>query len=138
MRGKTMKKMIKTAAAGAMILIAFAFVSGCSHDPVGTTGTSISGYTMAVRANPSEIRANGSDTALIVIEVWDENGNFVDGETVNFAVTSGSLESDSVTTKNGVAINTFTSASADGMAVVTASVENIVVKVDIVQYYTTR
>lgn len=133
-----MSKIAKTAVLATIILVSFAFLSGCSSDPVGTTGTSISGYSMAVRANPGEVLSNGSDTALIVVEVWDENGNYVDGEQVTFAVTLGSLESDSVTTSNGVAINTYTSTNTDGMAIVTAAVENIVTKIEIVQYYTDK
>jgi hypothetical protein len=128
-------KITLTAAIAAIFLLA---VMGCSSDPTDSTGTSVSGYTIAMRANPGEVRANGSDTALIVVEVWDRNGNFVDGETVTFSVTLGNLASDTATTSSGVAVNTFTSSSSEGMAIVTAAVENIVSKVEIVQYYTTR
>ena len=110
----------------------------CSSDPTDSTGTSVSGYTIAMRANPGEVRANGSDTSLILVEVWDRNGNYVDGETVTFSVTLGTLESDTAATSDGVATNIFTSSTIEGMAIVAASVENIVSKVEIVQYYTTR
>jgi hypothetical protein len=113
-------------------------ITSCSHDPVGSTGTSVSGYTMAVKANPSELRANGDDTALIVVEVWDENGNYVDGELVRYATTLGSLENETSTTSDGVAVNVYESSEEDGMAIVTVAVENIVTKVEIVQYYTSR
>jgi adhesin/invasin len=89
-----------------------------------------------MKANPGEVRANGTDTALVVVEVWDSNGNYVDGETVTFSATLGSMEEDTVTTNNGVAVNTYTSSSEDGMAIVAAAVENIVTKVEIVQFYT--
>lgn len=118
------------------MMFSIMFMSGCSHDPAGSTGTSVSGYTMAVKANPGEVLANGSDTALITVEVWDSNGNYVDGETVTFSSTLGSLKNDTLTTSNGVAINTFTSSTSDGMAIVAAAVENIVAKVEIVQFYT--
>ena len=115
------------------------FLSGCSSDPTGTTGTSASGYSMAIRANPGEVRSNGTDSALVVVEVWDENGNYVTGETVTFSVSLGTLANSTVTTANGVAVNTFTSsATSDGMAIITAAVENIVAKAEIVLYYTSR
>jgi len=114
------------------------FLLGCSSNPTGTTGTSVSGYTMAIRANPGEVRANSSDTALIIVEVWDSNGNYVDGENVTFTSTLGTLESNIVETVNGVATNTYKSSGTDGMAIVAASVENIVSKAEIVQYYTTK
>jgi len=111
-------------------------IIGCSHDPVGTTGTSVSGYTISSKANPGEVRANGSDKALVVVEVWDQNGNYVDGETVTFSSTLGTLANSTVTTSNGVAVNTYTSSSSVGMGIIVASVENIVTKIEVVQYLT--
>lgn len=118
------------------MVLSILFFSGCSNDPVGTSGTSASGYSMAIKANPGEVNANGTDTALIVVEVWDANGNYVDGETVTFSSTQGSLANDTVLTVNGSAVNTYTSSTNDGMAVIAAAVENIVAKAEIVQYYT--
>jgi len=119
------------------LLVIFSLpLTGCSSDPTGTSGTSASGYTMALRANPGELRADGSSTALVMVEVWDENGNYVDAETVTFSTTLGALANATVTTTNGVAINTFTSSTSEGMAVIAAAVENIVAKAEIVQFYT--
>lgn len=119
------------------ILLIFSGLS-CSSDPTGVTGTSASGYTMAIRANPGEVRANGTDSALVVVEVWDKNGNYVDGAAVTFSVTLGALSATTATTANGMATITYTSSSSEGTAVIAAAVENIIARAEIVQFYTTR
>ena len=122
----------------AIFLVSLTFLAACSSDPTGTSSSSVSGYSMAVRANPGEVKANAADTALIVVEVWDDNGNYVDGEAVTFSVSNGTLANATVTTSNGVATNTYTSSATEGMSIIAASVENIVTKVQIATYYTTR
>ncbi len=124
-----------------MILAAVAMLvslSGCSNDPVGTAGTSYSGYQIAIRANPDQLRSNSSDTAQIMVEVWDKHYVAVDGATVTFSVTSGKLSASTATTTKGFATVIYTSGNTDATAIIAASVENIIAKAEIVQYYTTK
>ncbi len=129
---------IKAATFGIILIALIVLNMSCSNDPVGSTGTSASGYTMAIRANPDQLRANGTDTALIVIEVWDKNGNYVNNANVTFSVSLGTLSSSTATTSNGVAVVTYTSSTYEGTGIVAAAVENIISKAEIVQFYTTR
>jgi len=101
-------------------------LTGCSGgvNP-GPTGTSVSGYEVAIRVIPSAIPADGSSQATVRVEVRDAFGNFVDGAAVTLTATLGTLGDSSLSTSGGVATTTFTAGSEEGTAHIVATVENV-------------
>ncbi len=77
---------------------------------------------IAVTASPDILTADGSSISIITARVTDDNGNPIEGTTVDFTTTSGSIDPASATTNaDGIATATLTAATATGTATVTAS-----------------
>lgn len=102
-------------------------LAACGNTSEGPTGTSVSGYDVAVRVIPDTVPADSASQATVRVEVRDAYGNFVSGASVALTVTMGTLGGSSLTTKNGVATTTFTSGSKSGTGQIAATVENVTV-----------
>lgn len=112
-----------TATAGNVGQIAFGeFIPG----PADDNNTSLS-------SNPNSIPADGTSTAQITLTAQDANGNpVVDGTTVNFYTTQGTLSAAAGFTANGVAEVLLTSTEGDGViATVTATVDGLTKEISV-------
>ena len=75
-----------------------------------------------MQANPATIFANGTDTSEISVRIRDANGLAVEGETVTFTSTLGSIQTATATTgSDGVARTNLIAPNSVGTATVTAS-----------------
>ncbi len=80
------------------------------------------GFFIDLTAFPTSLTANGADTSTIKAAVRDKNQNPVQGETITFATTLGSITpTTALTDAGGVATVTLTSSSNAGTAHVEAS-----------------
>lgn len=105
----------------------FLALTSCANTSSGPTGTSVSGYAVAVRVIPDTVPADSASQATVRVEVRDAYNNFVSGASVSLTATMGTLGGSSVTTTNGVATTTFTSGSKTGTGQIAATVENVTV-----------
>lgn len=111
--------------AGASMAMSLLFAAACDDDddpfvPVVTTVTMTSG-------SPQTIAPNATSSPLTVT-VLDQNGDPIQGRTVNWAVASGTgtvTSTSSVTNAQGVATMTFTAGATAGASTVTATVGNL-------------
>ncbi len=109
----------------------FAFhIVGCTGESVFDNGNGDTSDTttssVSVSTSSTSIVADGSSQALITATVKDANDNNVaDDTTVTFTTTSGTLDSATATTTNGVATVTLTSPTNVGSATITATVGEV-------------
>jgi len=81
--------------------------------------------TLTIVATLDRIAANGTSTSTLTATAKDANGNPVEGATVAFTTTLGSVTASSVTNAEGVATATLTSAPQSGTATVTATLGDL-------------
>lgn len=122
-----MRKRTKKASWIVAVAVLAGLLTSCANTSSGPTGTSVSGYDVAVRVIPDTVPADSASQATVRVEVRDAYGNFVSGASVVLTATMGTLGGSSVTTTNGVATTTFTSGSKTGTGQIAATVENVTV-----------
>ena len=75
---------------------------------------------------PGSIQADGVSQSLVTAFVADASGNPVDGVTVTFTATLGTLQPITITTDlNGQATTTFTAGTSPGTATITATAQTL-------------
>ena len=108
--------------AGAGMAVSLLFAAACDDEddpfvPVVTTITMTSG-------SPQTVARNATSQPLTVT-VRDQNGDPIEGRTVNWTVATGGgtlASTSSVTNAQGIATMTYTASATAGTATVTASV----------------
>lgn len=110
-----------------LFLIWFATISGCESDVANRVGVSSGGLIIALKqfSGNAGLPSDGTSQATIRAEVFTTLGQTVDGASVFFTTTLGTLGASTVTTTNGVALTTLTSGTQQGTAFIVATVENI-------------
>ena len=97
----------------------------CTPDIENLVGPSFSGYTIGVTAQYGGVGiVKGSGSATIRVEVVTAAGVPVNGATVFFTSTLGTLTGTTGITVNGVLTTTLTAGAVAGAAYVVATVEN--------------
>ncbi len=85
-----------------------------------------------ISADPQTINANGTDISTITVQLMDEDGVAISGETIAFSTTSGSLSPGTAqTNQQGTATTQLLAPLAAGTAMVTANYGQIVATVNV-------
>ena len=95
--------------------------SGGASGSTNVTFTAGSPASLSLQATLTRIIADGTSNTTITAVVTDTNGNPVNGTTVEFTTTLGSITSSSKTGANGIATATLTSSTTSGTATVKAT-----------------
>jgi adhesin/invasin len=101
-------------------------------DSASTTVTFVGVRLSEMQATPPAIFANGSDTSQITLNLQNDSGIAIAGETITFVTTRGSLSSGTSTTNSeGVAATTLTAPTVPGTATITAAYGTLTATVNI-------
>ncbi|MCF8050021.1 MAG: Ig-like domain-containing protein [Desulfobacterales bacterium] len=104
-----------------------------SSGTVSFTAGSADSANTTLSANPGVIPADGASTSLVTLAAADANGNpVVDGTSVSFTTTEGSLSSETASTTNGRASVNLTSSTSNETAAVTAVIDTVTKTVSVV------
>jgi hypothetical protein len=117
----TIKKLIL------IILIAVGISWGCSAEVEELTGPSSLGNILGITASPNTISIAGAGTTTIIVSVVTTDSIPVEGATVALTTTRGTLGAATVTTNaGGGATTTLAPGTVQGLAYVTASIDNVI------------
>jgi len=117
----TIKKLIS------ILFIAIAISWGCSAEVEELTGPSSLGNILGITASPNTISIAGAGTTTIIVTVVTADSIPVEGATVTLTTTRGTLGAASLTTNaGGGATTTLAPGTVQGLAYVTASVDNVI------------
>lgn len=99
-----------------------ATITATSRGARGTTTVTFSRYLLSLEANPTTIRAGGSESSTITAKLYDSGSLIATNETIVFSTSLGDLNTNQVITTNGEATTTLTSSTQSGIATVDAQV----------------
>jgi adhesin/invasin len=91
------------------------FSLSCSNEDILAPNSA----TLSLIANPTSIPADGSSTSTIEVILQDTNGNALNGYTIYFTTTLGTI-TDKATIEDGIAHATLTAGDKEGTATITA------------------
>ena len=111
------------------LLISFSCTKHRSANPVAPVGDPTV-FITSLSVDPPLVDP-GEESSLVTAVVVDDQSQPVSGRTVEFATTLGSIDSRAVTDESGQATAIYRSGSSDGVAVITASIEDVYRTVEI-------
>jgi len=110
-----------------ILLIAGGISWGCSAEVEELTGPSSIGNILGITASPNTISIGGAGTTTIIVSVVTADSIPVEGATVALTTSRGTLGAASLTTNaGGGATTTLAPGTVQGIAYITASIDNVI------------